>query len=88
MTNLRQFPIAGYFSRPKWKYINGTSIPWEMIAPHEKQAMANHCGQSLERLAQRGGLGACEALAVLEDRNWAPMDDDEAYGRIEALAKT
>lgn len=75
----------GYFSRAKWKHINGTSIPWDMIAPHEKQAMANHGGQSLERLAQRGGLSACEALAVLEDRIWTPMDDDWAYERIEAF---
>lgn len=83
---VRRFPIMGYFSRAKWKYIGGTSIPWDMISTHEKQAMNNHGGQSLERLDQRGGLSACEALAVLEDRNWTPMDDDEAYGKIESLA--
>jgi len=46
------------------------AIPFAMIAPHEKQAQRNHW-QSLERLAQRGGLSACEALAILEDREWA-----------------
>lgn len=49
----RQFPIQ-----------DGPSIPWSVIAPFEKQAIANH-NQTLERLAQRGGLGAGEALCVL-----------------------
>ena len=42
-------------------------IPWEVIAPHETQAYENH-GQSLERLASRGGLSYREMLAVLRDR--------------------
>jgi hypothetical protein len=42
------------------------AIPWAMIAPHERQARANHY-QSLERLAERGGLSADEAVAVLSD---------------------
>ena len=44
------------------------SIPWEMIAPHEAQAKHNH-DQTLERLAQRGGLSAYEAVAVLTGRS-------------------
>ena len=40
---------------------NGVTIPWKSIAPHEKQALINH-GQSLEKLASRGGLSWCEAL--------------------------
>jgi hypothetical protein len=44
-------------------------LPWEMILPHDKQARRNH-DQTLQRLAERGGLSACEALAVLEDRSW------------------
>ena len=44
-------------------------IPWSLIAPHEKQAQANH-GQSLKRLAERGGLSAAEALCIIEDRKW------------------
>ena len=38
-----------------------------MIQSHESQAERNH-GQSLERLADRGGLGCYEAICVLEDR--------------------
>ena len=53
---MTDFPImAGLDRQPM-------TIPWAMIAPHERQADLNH-DQSLERLAQRGGLNACEALA-------------------------
>lgn len=51
----RMFPIQ-----------DGPSIPWSVIAPFEKQAQRQHCGQTLERLAQRGGLGVGEALSVIE----------------------
>jgi hypothetical protein len=40
------------------------AIPWTLIAPHEKQAKRNH-RLGLEELAQRGGLDASEALAVI-----------------------
>jgi hypothetical protein len=51
-----------------------TGIPWAMIEPHAKQAMCNH-DQTLHRPHQRGGLTWCEALAVLEDREWRPDPD-------------
>jgi hypothetical protein len=44
-----------------------SSIPWAMIEPHRKQALNNH-SQTLERLAERGGLSEAECLLVLEDR--------------------
>lgn len=47
-----------------------SEIPFAFIAPHETQAQRNH-GQSLERLAQRGGLAAPEALDIIEGRPWA-----------------
>jgi hypothetical protein len=57
----REFmPIMGY---------PDIRLPWALIAPHEAQARANH-RQSLERLAQRGGLDPIEAYAVLTDRPW------------------
>lgn len=46
-----------------------SEIPFAMIAPHEAQAQRNH-GQSLERLAQRGGLAPSEALDIIEGRRW------------------
>lgn len=44
-------------------------LPWALIAPHEAQAQENH-GQTLERLAERGGLDPVEAYAVLTDRHF------------------
>lgn len=54
----RMFPI-----------MRGPAIPWAMIEPHEFQCQLNHY-QSLERLAQRGGLSAQEAIYVLDHRSW------------------
>lgn len=51
----RMFPI-----------MRGDDIPWSVIAPHESQALVNH-NQSLERLAQRGGLAPFEAVCVIKD---------------------
>ncbi len=50
----RRFPI-----------IKGASVPWSAMAPFERQAKENHGGQSLEKLASRGGLGRVEAWAVV-----------------------
>ncbi len=44
------------------------SIPWEAIAPHEDQALQNHCGQSLEDLARRGGPDPSEVFLVVTGR--------------------
>lgn len=46
-----------------------SEIPWGVIAPHEEQAQRNH-GQSLDRLASRGGLAASEAIDIIEGRPW------------------
>lgn len=54
----RMFPIMG-----------GPNIPWRILAPHETQALKNH-GQTLERLAERGGLDPCEALQVIGGTPW------------------
>jgi hypothetical protein len=47
-------------------------IPFAMLVPHEAQALSNH-GQSLERLAQRGGLAHSEAICILEGRAWGSV---------------
>ncbi len=51
----RRFPI-----------MNGPSIPWSAIAAFDKQAQDNHGGQDLEKLAKRGGLSVCEAIAIMK----------------------
>ncbi len=53
----KKFPILG----------TGKSIDWNLIAPHEKQAMENH-GQTLEKLARRHGLSWYELLCVMADK--------------------
>jgi hypothetical protein len=70
--SLLLFPILG----------QSYSLPLEMLAGHAAQIEANH-HQSLERLAQRGGLDWCEALAILEDRPW--RQDFEAEEKVRAL---
>lgn len=47
-------------------------VPMAMLAPHEKQAIRNH-GQTLERLAERGGMACSEILAVINGLPWASV---------------
>lgn len=64
------------------KIIGGTLVkemPIEMLLPYEKHAIRNH-GQSLHRIADRGGLTASEALAILGElpaRFIVPSKDDD-----------
>jgi hypothetical protein len=58
-----------------------THVPWAVLAPHEAWALRNH-SQTLERLAERGGLSLCEMCAVIEERRWRKMDDAEALARV------
>lgn len=62
-----------------------SSIPWEMIAPHERQAQRNH-SQTLKRLAERGGLSPCEAVAVMLDRRWEAMEEQDALDYLARMA--
>lgn len=58
-SSMKEFPIMTK---------NGKEyIPYDIIKPHEEQALKNHCGQTLDRLAARGGLSWAEAYAVLTD---------------------
>jgi hypothetical protein len=65
MTGLKMFPIQLDDAIKE--------IPWALLEGHEAQAAANHSGQSLERLAERGGVMPEEALAIIEDRKWERM---------------
>lgn len=59
-------------------------IPYTAIESHEPQAIRNH-GQTLKRLAERGGLDYAELLAVLEDRPYVKMESKTARVRIKEL---
>ncbi len=48
-------------------------VPWALVEAHEEQALMNH-GQSVRRLAHRGGLDPLELVAVLTDRSWPETD--------------
>lgn len=56
-------------------------VPWSVLQAHERQAHRNH-GQSLETLHARGGLCPSELVAVLEDRPFRSMPDEEAVRRL------
>lgn len=83
----RRFPIAEVGNlKPRKEQECGVPaivlwIPWSLIEPHEAQAFRNH-GQYLAKLADRGGLTADEAVAVLEDREWRRMPRAESNARL------
>jgi hypothetical protein len=67
----------------RFPLLDGPTIPWALIEPWERQAKENH-GQTLEQLAERGGLSSVEAVCVLEGRRFTR--DDQFYPL--ALART
>ena len=83
----RRFPILqSMHGMRKYEALDcPKSVPWSLVAPHERQADRNH-GQTLARLAERGGLSACELVAVLEDRDYRRMTDEAAVTRLKQLA--
>lgn len=76
MNGERMFPIQ-----------DAPDIPWRLIAPHEERARRNHGGQTLQRLAERGGLGAAEACDVLMDLPWATTPHEDAAKRLVLVAR-
>lgn len=60
-------------AHPEWP----REVPWDFVAPHEQQAKDNH-SQTLQRLAERGGLGLDEMLAVVTGRRWRDVEKDPA----------
>jgi hypothetical protein len=57
------------------------AVPWDFLAPHQAQAVRNH-SQSLETLAQRGGLCPSEVLAVIEQRRWRRLAEARAEAAV------
>lgn len=60
------------------------SVPWAMLAPHKRRAELNH-SQTLERLAERGGLSPSEIVCVLQDRKLFPVPEDADCAAVPAL---
>jgi hypothetical protein len=61
---------VGELEARRFPILHGPSIPWAIIAACEHQAQINH-GQTIERLADRGGLDPSEAVAVLTGKRWS-----------------
>ncbi|QKF52772.1 hypothetical protein [Pseudomonas graminis] len=65
---------------PVMRGVNIKQIPMRLLQPFEKQALRNH-SQSLQRLAERGGMNACEILGIIQGLSWSQLkhhEDDEA----------
>lgn len=67
----RTFPIIGGTpahydqSKPRKWLCSTETVPWRMLEPVAATVAEQHGGQSLERLAQRGGLSPGEACVAL-----------------------
>jgi hypothetical protein len=59
-------------------------IPWERIAPHEAQALHNH-DQTLERLAERGGLSPFEIMCAVEGHDLWPIPQNADVAAVPKL---
>lgn len=86
----RHFPIMPptIYNAQTWNILRDSgvtriilAVPWGMMERHADQARRNH-GQTLDRLAERGGLAASEACAILGDRPWHAMNDFTAQGHL------
>lgn len=80
----RLFPILYTYEEkqrfPSWP----RTVPWAAVEEHAEQANRNH-GQTVQRLAERGGLAPSELLAVLEDRRWSHVASAVALVKIAEL---
>lgn len=76
----RRFPIQSQYSRDC-----PSSIPWSAIAPFENYAKRNH-SQTLERLAERGGLSPVEAYCVIHGiSDWRTVDRSDAVNFVRSI---
>jgi len=78
-------PLERHVRPLAWMPVLGYPLAIPITLLDERQAMENH-GQTLERLAERGGLGLAEAAAVAERRRWRNMTADEALAALKDVA--
>lgn len=60
------------------------SVPWDLVKEHERQAERNH-SQSLDRLAERGGLSPKELWCVIHDMHFRDAKEMTEAKAIEWL---
>jgi hypothetical protein len=71
---MRKFPVLRSTQRERF-YLPGF-VRFAYLKHHEDQAKKNH-NQTLERLADRGGLSPQELYAVAHDMAWDAVSIDE-----------
>lgn len=69
-----------------WMPVLGHPLAIPAALLDARQAMENH-GQTLDRLAERGGLSLSEAAAIAERRRWRSMTDSEALAALKAVGQ-
>lgn len=62
------------------------AVPFALMAAHGARALVNH-GQTVARLADRGGVSAAEAVAIIEDRAYMVMPLVTARERLREYAR-
>ncbi len=88
MTTEKYFPLL-WERRERAQFPAAPSfLPWDIVEPHREAAMMNH-DQTLERLAERGGLSPVEFYMVARGLRWgihaAPVDTKQALEFIDQL---
>ena len=87
MRTYKRFPLLTDHRVKQGELID---LPWDMLAEHSVQAINNH-HQDLHMLAERGGLSASEAVAVLENKSWKdptiPRERAEVQARLRELLR-
>lgn len=70
VSSVKTFPVMCLDRGTYGKSIPGcpSEVPWSLVAPHEKQALRFH-DQTLNRLAERGGLDITELYYLLRDED-------------------
>jgi hypothetical protein len=76
MTELKLFPVLFGSLRASMRALDCPEfVRWDAL--NEAWAHRNH-SQTLERLAQRGGLDPTEIVANIEKRQWRAMRTEDA----------
>lgn len=76
----KKFPVMlNYYERKELSHLAcPTSVPWAFVEQFEHTVKYFH-DQTLERLAQRGGLGPCELMAAITNRKaWWKEPEEKA----------
>lgn len=67
-SKVKEFPVHSGSTRKS--NLCPRAIPWELVVECEGQVLRNHCGQSIELLADRGGLGIEELYFAFHGWRW------------------